>query len=452
MTLQHPYIPATDAEEQEMLSAMGVASFEELIAIIPEQLRLRDGLGLADGVSELEVAAELSRLAGLNRPAGAGVSFMGGGVYDHYIPEAIKAIAMRSEFYTAYTPYQAEVSQGTLQAMYEFQTMIAEISGMDVSNASLYDGASAAAEAVSMAFAITGKRRILMADTVYPATQQVVATYLLGRDAELVTVGSRNGRIDAGDLAAKAPDAAALLLQSPNLLGLVEDWRAARQALPEDALLIASADPMTLGLLEAPGQAGADIYVGEGQSLGIPVSFGGPYLGLMATGARHVRKMPGRIIGRTKDVDGQDGYTMVLRTREQDIRREKATSNICTNQGLLALWSTIYLALIGKQGLSQLARLAFDKSQYLGRAIEQLDGYSLPFGFGYVKELVVKSPGDPHALAAAAAAATATATATANLFLGVIEWQGESYLQLAVTEKRTRADLDRLVDFLKSAS
>ena len=454
MTPQHPYIPATDAEEDEVLSAMGVGSFEELIAIIPEQLRLRDGLGLDDGVSEFEVAAELSRLAALNHPAGTGVSFMGGGVYDHYIPEAIKAIAMRSEFYTAYTPYQAEVSQGTLQAMYEFQTMIAEVSGMDVSNASLYDGASAAAEAASMALAITGKRRILMAETVYPATRKVVQTYLQNRDAELVIVGSRGGLIDPDDLAAKAPDAAALLLQSPNLLGLVEDWQAAKQALPDDALLIASADPMTLGLLEAPGQAGADIYVGEGQSLGIPASFGGPFLGLMATGAQHVRKMPGRIIGRTKDVDGRDGYTMVLRTREQDIRREKATSNICTNQGLLALWSTIYMALIGKQGLTQLSKLAFDKSQYLGRAIEQLEGYSLPFGFGYVKELVVKTPSDPNTLAAAATPfdKLAVTPATANFFLGVIEWQGERYLQLAVTEKRTRAELDGLVDFLKRAS
>ncbi|MCK4577572.1 MAG: aminomethyl-transferring glycine dehydrogenase subunit GcvPA, partial [Candidatus Marinimicrobia bacterium] len=281
---QHPYIPATDQEEQEMLQAMGLESFEDLVAVIPDKLRQKEGIGLSASKSELEVATELSRLAALNRPATSGVCFLGGGAYDHYTPEAVKAIAMRSEFYTAYTPYQAEVSQGTLQVMYEFQTMISEISGLEVANASLYDGASAAAEACSMALGVTRRSKILIPETVHPDIQAVIATYLQNRDAQLAPVKSVEGRLDPDDLAANAAEAASVLVQSPNMLGLVEDWAAARKAIVDDkTLLIAYADPLTLGLLESPGVAGADIYVGEGQSLGIPLSFGGPYLGLMAT-------------------------------------------------------------------------------------------------------------------------------------------------------------------------
>ena len=445
MTRQHPYIPATEAEEEAMLATIGVTSFEELVDIIPANLRLRDDLGLPSSKSEVELVAELSRLADRNRPAGARTSFLGGGVYDHYTPEAVPAIAMRSEFYTAYTPYQAEVSQGTLQVMYEFQTMICEISGLEVANASLYDGASAAAEACSMALGITGRQRILLPETVTAATREVVATYLQNRDAELITIASRDGLVDLADLKAKSAEAAAVVVQSPNCLGLVEDWAAARQALADDkTVLIASADPLTLGLLESPGRAGADIYVGEGQSLGIPMSFGGPYLGLMSAKSKYVRRMPGRIVGRTTDQKGRPGFVMVLRTREQDIRREKATSNICTNQGLLALWATVYLALLGRDGLTRLARLCFDRSQYLGRAIDALPGYTLPFGFGYVKELVVRPPVPAGELLSSAA--------KEGFLLGTVEWQGDQFLQLAVTEKRTRADMDRLVAFLAANS
>ncbi len=428
-----------------MLAAMGVASFEELVDIIPADLRLRAKLDLPSGKSEVEVAAELNGLAAQNRPATTGVCFLGGGVYDHYTPEAVTAIAMRSEFYTAYTPYQAEVSQGTLQVMYEFQTMVSEISGLEVANASLYDGASAAAEAGLMALGITRRRRILLPETIHPATLEVVTTYLQNRDAEIVPVASREGRVDLNDLSAKSADAAAVIIQSPNCLGLVEDWAAARKALADSqTLLIASADPLTLGLLESPGGAGADIYVGEGQSLGIPVSFGGPYLGLMAAREKFMRRMPGRIVGRTVDQAGRPGFVMVLRTREQDIRREKATSNICTNQGLMALWATVYLSLLGREGLQRLARLCFDKSQYLGRSIAALAGYELPFGFGYVKEFVVRPPMPAGELRDQAE--------TEDLFIGTVEWQGEELLQMAVTERRTKAEMDRLVAFLQDAA
>ncbi len=453
MTQPHPYIPATDAEEQEMLEAIGVRSFEELIKIIPPELRVKGELGLGPGHSEVEVSAELNRLAGMNRPAAAGICFLGGGAYDHYTPEVVKAIARRSEFYTAYTPYQAEVSQGTLQVMYEFQSLVCELSGLDVANASLYDGASAAAEACSLALGATGHEKILLPETLRLHTRAVIETYLQNRSAEIVTVCSRNGRVDMDDLAAKSAAAAGVVIQSPNVLGLLEDWAAARKTLvTEDthssgsgqALLIADADPLTLVIQESPGAAGADVYVGEGQSLGIPLSYGGPYLGLMATKEKYIRRLPGRIAGRTVDREGRPGFVMVLRTREQDIRREKATSNICTNQGLMALWATVYLSLLGREGLQQLARLCFDKSQYLGRAIAGLPGFELPFGFGYVKEFVVRTPIPARDLRAKAE--------KEGFFMGVVTWQGEDLLQLAVTEKRTRAEMDRLVDFLGRAA
>jgi len=445
VTDQHPYIPATDAEEKAMLKSMGLSSFEELVKVIPPDLRLKGPLGLEPGKSEVEVAAELAQLASRNRPASDGICFLGGGVYDHYTPEVVKAIASRSEFYSAYTPYQAEVSQGTLQVMFEFQSMVCEISGMDVANASLYDGASAAAEGCSMALEITRRSRILLPETVHPHIQDVIRTYLQNRVAEIVVVAGRNGLVDLDDLAAKSAGAAAVVVQSPNVLGLVEDWAAARKALAdEQVLLIASADPLALGLLESPGALGADIYVGEGQSLGLPLSYGGPYLGLMAARANYVRRMPGRIVGRTQDRDGKPGFVMVLRTREQDIRREKATSNICTNQGLMALWATVYMALLGKTGLQQLAKLCFDKSQYLGEAVSQLPGYELPFGRGYVKEFVVRS--------AKPVAAIRQKAEEEGFFLGTVAWQGEELLQLAVTEKRTRAELDRLIAFLKGVA
>ena len=305
-----------------------------------------------------------------------------------------------------------------------------------------------------MALAITGREKILLPETVHPHTRAVIQTYLQHRDAEIIPVASLNGRVDLGDLSAKAPGAAGVVVQSPNVLGLVEDWAAVREVLTDgtlstgsgrdsaqgSALLIASADPLTLGLLESPGGCGADIYVGEGQTLGLPLSYGGPYLGLMATRIRYIRRLPGRIVGRTVDQAGEPGFVMVLRTREQDIRREKATSNICTNQGLLALWATVYLSLLGKGGLDQLARLCFDKSQYLGRAIAQLPGYELPFGSGYVKEFVVRTPQPANEIRAQAE--------QAGLFMGVLNWQGEDLLQLAVTEKRTQTELDAVIAFL----
>ncbi len=444
MTQTHPFIPATESEEREMLDAIGVKSFSDLLDIIPPELRFEGNLDLEPGRSEMEVATELERLAAMNHPAAAGVCFLGGGVYDHYTPEAVKAIAGRSEFYTAYTPYQAEVSQGTLQVMYEFQSMVCELSGLDAANASLYDGASAAAEACLMALNITNREKLLLPETLSPRTRAVIETYLRNRSAEIINITSQDGRVDLEDLAAKSADAAGIVVQSPNVLGLLEDWAAIRGSLIDsDTLLIADADPTTLGIQESPGTVGADIYVGEGQSLGLPCSYGGPYLGLLAVRDKYIRQLPGRIAGRTFDCEGNPGFVMVLRTREQDIRREKATSNICTNQALMALWATVYMSLLGRSGLQRLARLCFDKSQYLGRAIAELPGFELPFGFGYVKEFVVRCPIPPRDICVEAE--------HEDFFLGALTWQDEELLQLAVTEKRTRVEMDSLVAFLRRA-
>ncbi|UCH64233.1 MAG: aminomethyl-transferring glycine dehydrogenase subunit GcvPA [Fidelibacterota bacterium] len=428
-----------------MLKAIGVQSFEELIKIIPAELRANGELGLDPSLSEMEVSSGFNSLGSMNRPAANGICFLGGGAYDHYTPETAKAIVQRSEFYTAYTPYQAEVSQGTLQVMYEFQSLVCELSGLDVANASLYDGASAAAEACLLALSASDCEKILLPETLCPRTRAVIETYLQNRSAEVVSVASRDGRIDLDNLAAESTEAAGVVIQSPNYLGLLEDWAAARRVLTNnDTLLIAAADPLTLGLLESPGAAGADVYVGEGQTLGIPLSYGGPYLGLMATREKYIRRLPGRIAGRTVDRQGHPGFVMVLRTREQDIRREKATSNICTNQGLMALWATVYLSMLGREGLQRLARLCFDKSQYLGQAIAGLQGFELPFGFGYVKEFVVRTPIPARDLCSRAE--------KEDLFMGTVAWQGEELLRLAVTEKRTKAEMDHLVDFLGKAT
>ena len=441
MTTQHPYVPATESEEQGMLGAIGVQAFEELITIIPQDLRVKSKLGLKPGLSEIEAATELKQLAAQNNPSAEGICFLGGGIYDHYIPEAVKVIAARSEYYTAYTPYQAEVSQGTLQVMYEFQSLICELSGMEVANASLYDGASAAAEACFLAISATKHTKILLPETLSPNISEVIKTYLRNRDVEFVVVASQDGRIDLDSLADESGEAAAVIVQSPNVLGLVEDWAAIRRALPnEKTLLIAYADPLTLGIQESPGKLGADIYIGEGQSLGIPFSYGGPYLGLMAVKERHMRRLPGRISGRTIDKDGKPGFVMVLRTREQDIRREKATSNICTNQGLMALWATIYLSLLGKKGFQRLARICFNNSQYLGRKISELPGYELPFGFEFLKEFVVRSPVPVKDVVAQAG--------KSGFVLGRKSWKGEDFLQIAATESRTIAEMDQLVSLL----
>ncbi len=436
------YIPSTGALEQEMLAEIGVTSFEVLLSNLPEHLKKSFAMPVGTALSEPEVTRALEEIAALNLPAGKAISFLGSGSYDHFIPSAIPALVLRSEFYTAYTPYQAEVSQGTLQAMYEYQSMLCEISGMDVANASLYDGASAVAEACLMAGSSTRKSRILLGAGLCANYRQVVETYLKHSGLVLNYLPERNGRLDPAVLAeTDFSDVAAVVVQSPNRYGLIEDWaKVGDICTGQPAFFIAVGDPLALGLFATPGECGADIYTGEGQVLGNPMSFGGPGLGLFATRDKHVRKMPGRIIGATSDMDGKPGFVLALQTREQHIRREKATSNICTNQGLMALSTAVYLSLIGKTGFRQIAELCFQKSHYCAEQIDKLPGFELAHDKGFFKEFVVRCPVPAQELIAAGV--------KEGLLIGSALPSDPHLLRLAVTEKRTRADIDRLVEFL----
>ncbi|MFH1852360.1 MAG: aminomethyl-transferring glycine dehydrogenase subunit GcvPA [Candidatus Neomarinimicrobiota bacterium] len=444
LTEQSRYIPNTSEHEREMLAAIGIASFADLLTAIPAELRKEFGMPVGEPLSELEVLPVLQEMAARNVLAAALPSFLGGGSYDHFVPSIIPALVMRSEFYTAYTPYQAEVSQGTLQAMYEYQSMICEISDMDVANASLYDGASAVAEACLVAGSVSRKRRLLVSAGLFHNYRQVVETYLQQNDLAIEILPEQAGLVDLEFLqAADFSDVAAVVVQSPNRFGLIEDWATIGDICRDQpALFVAVGDPLALGMFATPGECGADIYVGEGQGLGNSQSFGGPYLGLFAIRQQHVRKMPGRIIGATSDIDGRPGFVLALQTREQHIRREKATSNICTNQGLMALSTAIYLSLVGKQGFRQLARLCFQKSHYCADRIAALPGFELAYGKNFFKEFVVRCPRPATEVIAAAL--------QQGVLAGTTVAGAPDLLRIAVTEKRTKNDIDQLAEILKN--
>ncbi len=368
-----PYIANTLEDQRAMLEAIGASSLDELFSAIPPELRLGRALDIPPALSEMELTSRLTALAARNQSTDQKVCFLGGGSYDHFIPAVVDTIASRGEFYTSYTPYQPEASQGNLQVFFEYQTFITRLTGMDVSNASLYDGASAAAEAVLMAAHATGRKRIVAARSVHPEYRQVLATYLSDLDLELATVDTPEGTLRPGDLAAAIDsDTACVLIQHPNFFGALEDVeRLSAAAHAVGALSVVAVDPISLGLLKRPGDCGADIVVAEGQSLGSPMAFGGPYLGILACREQFVRRMPGRIAGQTVDRRGRRCWVLTLQTREQHIRREKATSNICTNQGLLALRATVYLAALGPQGLREVAELCLQKSHYAARQLAE---------------------------------------------------------------------------------
>ena len=367
------YTSVTDRDRREMLAAIGASSVEELFAEVPAEVRLGRDLELPAGMAETEVHDLLAGLARRNADADRELCFIGAGMYDHYVPAVVDAITQRSEFLTPYTPYQPEVSQGHLQAMFEFQTAMSELTGLPVSNASLYEGPSSVASAGYLAIAATGRRRFVASRGVHPHSREALATYSTGFGAAIAEVGLRDGLTDAEDLVeALDEDTAAVFLQSPNFLGSVEDVAAlAEHARNVGALLVVSVDPMTLGVLRPPGECGADIVAGEGQALGVPMSFGGPYLGVFATQEKYMRQMPGRLVGATLDREGRTGYVLTLATREQHIRREKATSNVCTNSGLCALAATIHLSLLGRKGLAELARLNHARARMLRDAMER---------------------------------------------------------------------------------
>ncbi len=396
------YIPHTDEDIRQMLETIGVDSVEDLFVEVPREVRLDRPLELPAPLSESEALRELKRLAAKNATAESHLSFLGGGAYNHFIPAVIDQLISRSEFYTAYTPYQPEISQGTLQAIFEYQTLICRLTGMDISNASMYDGASACAEAVLMAARATRRKKVLLAASLPPEYRETVATYCRHLEMELAEIPfGADGRLDAQALAgALDQQTAALVAGYPNFFGVVEDLaplaEAAHQA---GALLVtAVAEPLSLGLVKSPGELGADIVVGEGQSFGMPVSFGGPGVGFFAARQKTVRSMPGRLVGATTDKEGRTGYVLTLATREQHIRREKATSNICSNQGMCALMATIYLSLLGKRGIQEVAEQNLAKAEYAKQAIAALPGFRIPMAGPTFNEFVVETDGDAEAL------------------------------------------------------
>jgi glycine dehydrogenase subunit 1 len=441
-----PYFLNNADDQKSMLKSIGVESIDDLFTMVPRELRLGRSLAVPPALGELELTAHLSTLAAKNDPAGSGICFLGGGSYDHFVPAVVDHVASRSEFVTSYTPYQPEVSQGNLQALFEYQTLITQLTGMDYSNSSLYDGGSAAAEAVLMAMSVTRRPgRVLVARSVHPDYRQILATYLANLDVELVTLDTPGGTLDPQSLrAAVNEQTACLLLQQPNFFGCVEKMQTLARIVHEaGASLVASVDPLSLGLLKRPGDAGADIVVAEGQSLGTPMQFGGPYLGILACREPFLRRMPGRLVGQTVDRRGRRCWVLTLQTREQHIRRDRATSNICTNQALLAVRAAIYLAAMGPPGLADVANLCLQKAHYALRRLTAGPRLQPVFQRPMFKEFAVRvTDGRVDELLAKAQAAGIFA----GLPLG--RWYPElkDCLLVAVTEKRTKAEIDKLAE------
>ncbi len=443
-----PYTFNTPADVAAMLQAIGATSVEQLFQQVPEAFRMTRPLQIGPALGELELTQHLARLSSLNAHAGQRVCFLGGGCYDHFIPAAVDALASRGEFYTSYTPYQPEVSQGNLQAIFEYQSMICQLTGMDVSNASLYDGGTATVEAVLMSIAALDRRRkVIVCHTVHPEFRQVIETYLENFETEVVTIPHDGGTTDLSQLATAVDDqTACVVLQHPNFFGCLEQAAAiAEIAHRKGALLVQVFDPTSLGILKNPRQLGADIAVAEGQCLGNPMAYGGPYLGILAARDEFIRRMPGRIAGQTVGAGGQRCWVLTLQTREQHIRRDKATSNICTNQGLFALRSSIYLALMGPSGMRQLGELCVRKANYAASRLCAKSRLERAFDVPFFKEFVVRDGDDK-------VARLLEQGEDAGFFAGIEleRWYPDLHdcFLVAVTEKRTRAEIDALADVL----
>lgn len=385
-TFQSPYVPNTDPDRRGMLDAIGVDSVAELFDDIPENY-LNSDLDIPSARDELELGRYARELAAMNRTPGDYACFLGAGSYRHHIPAVVRQITSRSEYMTAYTPYQPEVSQGTLQTAFEFQTLVSQLTGMDVANLGMYDGSTSLAEAALMAARITRRDRVAILDSVSPLYREVLDTYTQAPGLGIDVISPSDSEIG---------EPACLIVQQPNFFGYMEDMeRLAELAHSNGALLIVSADPVSLGMFKSPGEYSADIVVGEGQALGVPPTFGGPYVGLFACKQSYIRQMPGRIVGKTVDTRGRDAYVLTLQTREQHIRRERATSNICTAVALIALMSTVYMTSFGKHGLRHIAELCYHKSHYAANLISEIPGYSLPVDGTFFQEFVVECPAPP---------------------------------------------------------
>jgi glycine dehydrogenase subunit 1 len=442
------YIALSDKDKQEMLARIGVRAAADLFRCIPEGVRLQRLLDLPPALAEPALDRHMTAVAAKNTYADY-ESFLGAGVYDHFVPAVVDNLSSRTEFVSPYTPYQPEVAQGTLQAIFEYQTLICQLTGMDVSNASLYDGAMAAAEAVLMAHRQTGRKRILVARSLHPQYRETIRTYTQNVGLVIEEVGYGDcGGLQSAELRAKMdPDVAGLLVQSPNFFGVIEDLKACAEIVhAHKGLFVAVvAEALSLGVMEAPAKLGADIVCGEAQSFGLPPAFGGPYLGFMACAKEFLRQLPGRITGMTKDVDGKRGFVLTLSTREQHIRREKATSNICTNQAWCALRATMFLETLGHDGLREMALQNMHKARYAAGVLAKVPGVKLRFSGAFFNEFVLDLPKD----AAAVAAALKAKGFLAGLPLGVFEPGLPNALLTAVTETATKASIDRLAAALE---
>lgn len=438
------YTPHTPAEIRQMLDAIGVAETDELFSAIPAGLRARS-FDLPDGMSEFEMLRRMEGLAGLDRSDL--VPFIGGGCYDHIIPSVVDHLAGRSEFATSYTPYQPECSQGTLQALYEYQTAVCRLTGMDATNASLYDGGTALAEAALMALRITGRHRIIMDGGVSPFAREIVRAYLANLDTEPLEVQPTEGLTDRDAILSHLDHGtAAIVVQNPSFFGTVDDFSdLAAAAHACGALLIVSAYPVSLGMLKSPGEMGADLAVADGQSLGNPLSFGGPSFGILAVRDEYIRNLPGRIVGQTVDREGRRGFVLTLQAREQHIRRHRATSNICSNQSLCALRGLIFLAALGREGFAELARLNYDKAHYARERLERIRGVSLLNGGHFFNEFTLILPADAGLVTERLLGhGIAPGVPLGRYYRGM-----ERCLTVTVTEKRTRQGIDALAERLE---
>jgi glycine dehydrogenase subunit 1 len=443
------YIPHTDVERQQMLAAIGVTTIEDLFQAVPSRVRF-PRLNLPPALSEMEVAQEMQALADANEHGADYALFRGAGAYHHYIPSAVNHILLRGEFYTAYTPYQPEVSQGTLQAIYEYQSMLCALTGMDAANASHYDGATSLAEAVTVALEVARRKRkkIVLHPAIHPQYRQVVRTYHQGNDIVFAgDTGKNNDKTTADDLIKLIDDNTAMVaVQYPNYFGTIEDFHKLVEATHNaGALITFVVNPMALALFQPPGQLGADIVVGEGQPLGIPLSYGGPYLGFFAVREEYVRKIAGRIIGETVDGAGRRAFVMTLRPREQDIRRDKATSNICTNQGLMALAACVYLSLMGKNGLRKVAEISYHRAHYTAKQINKIKGFKVNVTKPFFNEFAVKCPKPVSEINAAL---------IERGIIGGCDLEQDypklkDHMLVAVTEMNSKDEIDAFVDALR---
>lgn len=447
--MKHRYLPMTDQDQADMLAAVGAETIEDLFADIPQAVRYNGVLPMSKRLGEPELLKHMRDLSDRNADFDRYTSFLGAGLYDHHIPVVLNHVISRSEFYTAYTPYQPEISQGELQAIFEFQSYICELTGMKVANASMYDGSTALAEAAALASGATKRKKIVISRAVHPEAREIVLTSARGLDLEVVEVGIVNGVTDQDALAAAiTEDTAAVLLQSPNFFGCIEDVKSIEPLVHEKkALLVLSVNPLSLGLLESPGVLGADIVVGDAQPLGIPASLGGPTCGFFAVSEPLMRRIPGRIVGQTVDQDGKRGFVLTLQAREQHIRREKATSNICSNQALLALCASVYMSTLGKAGMQEAALLNVRKSHYAADRVAK-GSLSLPFSSPFFNEFAVKLPEGTNVKEINTKLLGAGYIGGYDLGAAYPELQG--CMLIAVTERRTKEEIDQFIGELEA--